>query len=419
MESLQMGVSMTEVKDHMEYWLTTRTSEMQKAHAESVTTMKGELETSKLEIDTLKGESEELRIQLEQAREMFKSLDDRLKAADLEANERIAEKENELVAVRGKNAMLVAEIRERHEFAEKIRENWRVVKATLETFQCGEVKPLDMEALMGAVPADCIMGEGESTDSQQESSDHSETLSKRVSEQGEEEISGGEDDGHEASPDGVLADENRAEGSTPANRPMVSMEERRCQLMRAIRKAAKVGHTRMITRKRVMAVLEDDPGYRGWMHDDKWDNGRTAYECKKLGLIENLGKGKWKSDVVGEGEALEEHLFGIGSVEVVVFTQEDRGVAGKIDRETHCMQESCGPVAVLRPDDATWWQQFLQPSVGGIADAIREHGEPGSSEDGDEIREARAVVNESWLRFEGRATIDGGLCSIAEPVKDV
>lgn len=36
----------------------------------------------------------------------------------------------------------------------------------------------------------------------------------------EEEISGGEDDGHEASPDGVLADENRAEGSTPANRPM-------------------------------------------------------------------------------------------------------------------------------------------------------------------------------------------------------
>lgn len=72
---------------------------------------------------------------------MFKSLDDRLKAADLEANERIAEKENELVAVRGKNAMLVAEIRERHEFAEKIRENWRVVKATLETFQCGEVKP--------------------------------------------------------------------------------------------------------------------------------------------------------------------------------------------------------------------------------------------------------------------------------------
>ena len=54
---------------------------------------------------------------------MFKSLDDRLKAADLEGNRRIAEKEKELVAARAVNAMLVAEIRERHEFAEKIREN--------------------------------------------------------------------------------------------------------------------------------------------------------------------------------------------------------------------------------------------------------------------------------------------------------
>ena len=72
---------------------------------------------------------------------MFKSLDDRLKAANLEGNRRIAEKEKELVAARAVNAMLVAEIRERHEFAEKIRENWRVVKATVETFQCGDVKP--------------------------------------------------------------------------------------------------------------------------------------------------------------------------------------------------------------------------------------------------------------------------------------
>lgn len=76
------------------------------------------------------------------------------------------------------------------------------------------------------------------------------------------------------------------------------------QLMRAIRKAAKVGHTRMITRKRVMAVLEDAPGYRGWMHDDKWDNGRTAYECKKRGLIEMLGKGKWKVTRAGMKYAL-------------------------------------------------------------------------------------------------------------------
>jgi hypothetical protein len=72
---------------------------------------------------------------------MFKSLDDRLKAADLEANRQIAEKETELVAVRQMNAILVAEIRERYEFAEKIRENWRMVMATVETFQCGEVKP--------------------------------------------------------------------------------------------------------------------------------------------------------------------------------------------------------------------------------------------------------------------------------------
>ena len=44
---------------------------------------------------------------------------------------------------------------------------------------------MDLEALEKAAPDDCIMGEGGTTDSQaQESSDHSETLSKRVSEQG-------------------------------------------------------------------------------------------------------------------------------------------------------------------------------------------------------------------------------------------
>jgi len=72
------------------------------------------------------------------------------------------------------------------------------------------------------------------------------------------------------------------------------MEERRCQLMRAIKRAAKVAHSRIITRKRVMAVLHEDASYQGWMHDDKWDSGRTAYECKQRGLIENLGKGKWR-----------------------------------------------------------------------------------------------------------------------------
>lgn len=38
------------------------------------------------------------------------------------------------MAVRQMNAILVAEIRERYEFAEKIRENWRMVMATVETF---------------------------------------------------------------------------------------------------------------------------------------------------------------------------------------------------------------------------------------------------------------------------------------------
>ncbi len=36
----------------------------------------------------------------------------------------------------------------------------------------------------------------------------------------EEEISGGEHDGPEAIPYGEAVNENRAEGSTPANRPM-------------------------------------------------------------------------------------------------------------------------------------------------------------------------------------------------------
>ena len=48
---------------------------------------------------------------------------------------------------------------------------------------CGAV---DFEALVCVAPdEDCVMGEGASTDSRaQESSDHSETLSKRVSDQG-------------------------------------------------------------------------------------------------------------------------------------------------------------------------------------------------------------------------------------------
>ncbi len=87
---------------------------------------------------------------------------------------------------------------------------------------------------------------------------------------------------------------HRRKGSDIIHCLAVSMEERRCQLMQAIKRAAKVAHSRIITRKRVMAVLHEDASYQGWMNDDKWDNGRTAYECKQRGLIENLGKGKWR-----------------------------------------------------------------------------------------------------------------------------
>ena len=53
---------------------------------------------------------------------------------------------------------------------------------------CGAV---DLEALVCVAPdEDCVMGEGASTDSRaQESSDHSETLSERVSDQGGELVS--------------------------------------------------------------------------------------------------------------------------------------------------------------------------------------------------------------------------------------
>jgi hypothetical protein len=49
----------------------------------------------------------------------------------------------------------------------------------------------------------------------------------------EEEISGGDDDGHEASPDGVLG-EARAEGSTPADRPMGELSAKDILLQRLL-----------------------------------------------------------------------------------------------------------------------------------------------------------------------------------------
>ena len=119
-----------------------------------------ELETSRVEIDTLKGrlgESDVMRMELEEASGVIQSLNDKLRAAEQEAWESKlsraegdalhAEREKELEAVKGMNANLVGEVRERYEFAEKIRDNWRVIKATVETFQCGEVAPRGFQRL--------------------------------------------------------------------------------------------------------------------------------------------------------------------------------------------------------------------------------------------------------------------------------
>ena len=65
--------------------------------------------------------------------EAFKGRD---QAADL------AEKETELLAVKAANEVLMAEIQEQHGIlAETIRNNWKVLKATVESFQCEEIKP--------------------------------------------------------------------------------------------------------------------------------------------------------------------------------------------------------------------------------------------------------------------------------------
>ena len=89
--------------------------------------------------------------QLEKAERLIQDKDTELELANeetqhwktsrVEIDAKLAEKETELLAVKAANAVLVAEVRERHGFAERIRDNWRVIKATVETFQCGEVKP--------------------------------------------------------------------------------------------------------------------------------------------------------------------------------------------------------------------------------------------------------------------------------------
>lgn len=64
-----MDVTMTEVKEYMECWLTKRTVEMEKDHEEQLSTVKGELEASQLEVGLLNGrlgESKDLRVKLDE-----------------------------------------------------------------------------------------------------------------------------------------------------------------------------------------------------------------------------------------------------------------------------------------------------------------------------------------------------------------
>ena len=116
--------------------------------------MQDELELCQREVGTLTGrlgDCQDLRDQLEKAERLIQDKDTELELANEETQHwkrskdeidaKLAEKETDLLAVKAANTVLVAEIQERHGFAETIRNNWRVIKATVETFQCGEVKP--------------------------------------------------------------------------------------------------------------------------------------------------------------------------------------------------------------------------------------------------------------------------------------
>ena len=96
-------------------------------------------------------ESEDLRAKLEEARELFQSTNNKLTVVEREARDlkrsreevhiRITEAEAALIAVQRTSAILVAEIKKRHDHANNIVESWRAVKATMDGLQCGELKP--------------------------------------------------------------------------------------------------------------------------------------------------------------------------------------------------------------------------------------------------------------------------------------
>jgi len=116
--------------------------------------MQGELEVCQREVGTLTsrlGECQDLQDQLEKAERLIQDNNTELKVANEETqlwkrsrdeiNADLAEKETELLAVKAANEVLVAEIQEQHGIAESIRNNWKVLKAAVESFQCEEVKP--------------------------------------------------------------------------------------------------------------------------------------------------------------------------------------------------------------------------------------------------------------------------------------
>lgn len=108
-----------------------------------------------------------------------------MKRSRVEVHTRITETEAALIAVKRTNATLVAEIQKRHDYAEKIVESWKVIKATMEDFQCGEPKPLNVEALTDATPlGPYVMGEDGNANSElQNPSEHTDRLLKRAFDQ--------------------------------------------------------------------------------------------------------------------------------------------------------------------------------------------------------------------------------------------
>ncbi len=96
-------------------------------------------------------ESERLRGELEGARTDVQNMKDKLKTVEEEAwrakllgsegDALLAQRDEEVAGMKETIAGLVTELRKRQEFAERIRDDWMVVKTTVDTFQCRDVAP--------------------------------------------------------------------------------------------------------------------------------------------------------------------------------------------------------------------------------------------------------------------------------------